>query len=372
MALSKIKAPSIADDSITVDQIADNAVHGRRNLIINGAMNVAQRGTSETGVGSTGYKEAPDRFKIAYEGTSSQFTVSKDTGAPDGFESSYKIQCTTADTSLAASSQVALLQYIEAQDLQQLKYGLSSAEKVTLSFYVKSNTTGTYAVNLYSQDGSRIIGTTYSISSADTWEYKTLTFDGDTSGTINDDTGRGLEVKWFISAGSTYTATDNTSWGAYADGKIAYGHAVDLADSTSDNWAITGVQLEIGDKATPFEYRSFADELLACQRYYREYGGNSSNERVSVGFNHQTNQCRLALPLSPNMRTAPSENTSADSHWTIESGGQYAVDSIGLDQASPEVASLNCNIGTTSLLHKGAGQLMGNTSSARLKLSAEL
>jgi hypothetical protein len=388
MALSKIKAPSIADDSITVDQIADNAVHGRRNLIINGAMNIAQRGTSETGVATTGYKAAPDRFKIAYEGTTSQYTVSQDTSAPDGFESSYKIQCTTADTSLAASSQVALLQYIEAQDLQQLKYGLSSAEKVTLSFYVKSNTTGTYAVNLYSQDGSRIIGSTYSISSADTWEQKTLTFDGDTSGTINDDAGRGIEVKWFISAGSTYTATDNTSWGAYADGKIAYGHAVDLADSTSDNWAITGVQLEIGDKATPFEYRSFGEELSLCHRYTFAMQGTGDplgskggaaivgGSRGFWGFGsaHNSGNPVVWMEMPTAMRGVPSLTKSSSAHFDFDRGwAGLATSTNTIVQTLRSSSKTLAIIMTTSGLSNGdAGSMSANNSAAYMIYDAEL
>ena len=346
--------------------LTNSQIGGRRNIIINGAMQVAQRGTSETGVNSSGYSDAPDRFRIAYEGSSSQFTVSQDTNAPAGFKTSYKIQCTTADSSLAATSQVGLLQRIEAQNLQHLKYGLSSAEKVTLSFYVKSNTTGTYAVNLYSQDGNRIIGTTYSISSADTWEQKILTFDGDTGGTINNDNGKGIEVKWFISAGSTYTATDNTSWGAYADGKIAYGHAVDLADSTSDNWAITGVQLEVGSQATPFEHRSFGEELDLCQRYYYKQADGSENASQSVGvaFMESSSVVVCCIDLPTTMRATPSNVSSS-----VTDGFQFYRNGAADNFTDTYIANAHPNI-FTFFNHTQVSGTAGQAGSIKLNSSA--
>ena len=255
---------------------------GRRNMVINGAMQVAQRGTSSTTL--TTYATV-DRFLSALSGTTDQLagTQAQSTTAPDGFSNSYKIDCTTAETTIDADEFWRVRHYIEAQNLQHLKYGTSAAQSVTLSFYVRSNVTGTYACNIYQPDGVRQITKTYAISAADTWEYKTITFPGDTSGTINNDNGSGLEISWFLMAGSTWTGTDSTSWGAYANGGLANGHAVNMASSTSNEWYITGVQLEVGTNASDFEHRSFGEELSLCQRYFVRWGGTSLFERICHG-----------------------------------------------------------------------------------------
>jgi len=287
--------------------IGSQTALSNRNLVINGAMQVAQRGTSSTTL--TTYATV-DRFLNALSGTTDQLagTQAQSTTAPDGFSNSYKIDCTTAETSVDSGEFWRVRHYIEAQNLQHLNYGTSAAKSVTLSFYVKSNVTGTYACNIYQPDGVRQITKTYTISSADTWEYKTITFPGDTSGTINNDNGSGLEISWFLMAASNLTGTDSTSWGAYADGGLANGHAVNMASSTSNEWLITGVQLEVGEQATPFEHRSFADELLRCQRYFFRTGAFSY---FLMGRWHHNNGSPLAsFNLPTTMRAAPGVSVS--------------------------------------------------------------
>jgi len=260
MALSRIQNNSYED----------TAVHGVRNLIINGAMQVAQRGTSTTGGGFL-----VDRFELNINNTDNiAITQSQDSSGPSGFANSWKILATTAESVVAADERVRFRQNIEGQNLQQFAFGTSAAKSMTLSFYVKSNKTGTYAVNLEQDDASRVIGSTYTINAANTWEYKTITVSGDTSGTINNDNGVGLVVSWYLLAGSNYTSTDNTSYGASANGKQAYGHSTTWGQSTNDDFYITGVQLEVGDTATPFEHRSYGDELARCQRYYYTTGAD--------------------------------------------------------------------------------------------------
>jgi len=242
---------------------------GRRNLIINGAMQVAQRGTSFTGLTNGNTQYVLDRFRWRESGTAAQtHTVEQSSDAPDGFGYSLKATLTTG-AAVSTSNMYRFDYSIEAQDLQGLAYGTSSAKSTTMSFWVKSNTTGNYAVSIFVEDGSRIIGSTYTINSADTWEYKTITFDGDASGTINNDNGGGFNISFVMSAGSNFTSGDNTSWGAYNANKLAYGQTAVL-DTTSDYWQITGVQLEVGTVATPFEHRSYGEELALCQRYYEQ------------------------------------------------------------------------------------------------------
>ena len=238
-----------------------------RNLIINGAMQVSQRGTSFTGLtnGNEGY--TLDRFRWDESGAPSAVcTVTQDTSAPAGFSKSLKVAVTTAQTTMAASDHVAIHQNIEAQNLQHLNYGSSSAKSTTLSFHVKSNKTGTYGIWIYTDDASRSISYNYTISTADTWEKKTITIVGDTSGGINDDNGDGLRVYFGLASGSNFTS-GSSSWGTDTNNRFK-GHNVNVMDSTSNTFYLTGVQLELGSVATPFEHRTYAEELARCQRYF--------------------------------------------------------------------------------------------------------
>ena len=291
MALSKILPAS-------QDQYA-----GARNLIINGAMQVAQRGTSTSGTTTSGYYTT-DRWQIANPSLGT-WTVSQSTTAPNGFSNSFKMDCTTADASPASSDFLMFRQNIEAQNLQHLQYGTASAQSLTLSFWVRSSKTGTYIAELLQLDATnRHINKAYTISSADTWEYKTITFAGDTSGVINNDNGTGFQVNWWLDAGSNYTGgTLQTSWGAITPANRAVGQ-VNLADSTSNDWHITGVQLELGSTATNFEHRSFGDELLRCQRYYWQF--NQSNSFIYASGEYATNNHRLTVQHPVTMRTEPS------------------------------------------------------------------
>ena len=246
--------------------IGSQSALSNRNLIINGAMQVAQRGTSSTGfVGASSYLTV-DRFKLE-NGSSGTFTVTQATDAPTGFANSLKFDCTTAD---ASPDYFLIVHRMEGQNLQHLQKGTSSAKKTTLSFHVKSNKTGTYQVNLRDVDNSRLIGATYAISSANTWEKKIVTFAGDTSGVLGNDNGNSLSLEWWLASGSTYNSgAVPTAWEAIANGDRAAGLNVAIGASTDDEFLITGVQLEVGEQATPFEHKSFGDELAACQRYYQ-------------------------------------------------------------------------------------------------------
>jgi len=279
--------------------IGSQSALSNRNIVINGAFQCSQRGTSTTGAGFL-----VDRFELNINNTDNiAITQSQDSSGPSGFANSWKILATTAESAVAADERVRFRQNIEGQNLQQFAFGTSAAKSMTLSFYVKSNKTGTYAVNLEQDDASRVIGSTYAISSADTWEFKTITVGGDTSGTINDDNGAGLILSWYLLAGSNYTATDNTSYGASADGKQAYGHSTTWGQATNDNFFITGVQLELGEQATPFEHRSFGDELARCQRYYFEINWDANERPLGAYYNSSRSVCTQSFHVQ--MRTDP-------------------------------------------------------------------
>jgi len=296
-----------------------------RNLIINGDMTVSQRGTTQTGVTSTAYGEWCDRwnFDASSAGT---WTLSQSSTVPtgQGFGYSLKYDCTTADASLGASDYVALRTLLEAQNLQQLKYGTSNAESLTLSFWVRSNKTGTYIVWFYADDGNRTISKAYTINSADTWEKKTITIDGDTAGTINNDNGIGFRVNFFLGAGSNYTSgTLASSWQTDSNGDRAVGQ-VNLADSTSNEWYITGVQLEAGTTASDFEFLPYDVNIHRCERYFKIVTS-------AFGTIVASNAIRFS-PSFEEMRSTPSVAGTANSLFTnnsadygISSGASYSL-----------------------------------------------
>jgi hypothetical protein len=168
--------------------------------------------------------------------------------------------------------------------LQLLKKGTSSAEKVTISFYVRSPKTGTHILEIQDRDNTRSISKSYTINTADTFEYKQITFDGDTSGALNDDNGESFRLTWWLQAGSTYTSgTLATSWEATTSGNRAVGQ-VNIGDNVANNFFITGIQMEVGSQATPFEHRSFGEELALCQRYFYRIDVGSGSLVVGNGF----------------------------------------------------------------------------------------
>jgi hypothetical protein len=255
---------------ITTADIADGAFQANKNLIINGAMQVAQRGTSETGVTSGDTYDTLDRVKYALNSLGT-WTHEQSTNAPSGFSNSYKATCTVGNASPAAGAYKLVYMMLEAQNLQQLGFGTSDAKSLTLSFWVKSNKTGSASVNLQQKDSNpadKQVAKSYTINSADTWEYKIVSFPADTSGVINDDNGGGFQLEWWLNSGSTYTSgSHQTTWTAYANGDRNSSN-LGVGGANNDYWQITGVQLEVGDTATPFEHRSYGDELARCQRYY--------------------------------------------------------------------------------------------------------
>jgi len=266
-----------------------------RNLIINGAMQVAQRGTSST---VDGYGTV-DRFKFSYSGNDQiAFTQSQSTDSPNEFSSSYMVDITTAESAVDANEYFQCTQRIEAQNLQRVK-----TSQVTLSFHVKAYQTGTYTVAIYQQDGNRLVTGTYTINSSATWEKKTITFPGNTGTQPDNNNGLGWEVAWILATGSNFTSSNSTSWGGYSDAGYAYGQAVNVASSTDNYWKITGVQLEVGSVATDFEHRSFGQELLLCQRYYAVAGLITATDNAGRYHNN------VSLPVD--MRTSPTRSVGA-------------------------------------------------------------
>jgi len=306
-------------------------------IIINGDMSVSQRATSEASVSSIKYS-ACDRWYTNPQNIGT-YTISQSTEVPtgQGFAKSYKVDCTTADASPSAGDIFQIQQRIEGQNLQILKKGTSSAESTTLSFWVKSNLTATFGVTLQDNDNSRIIGSTFAISSADTWEKKVISLAGDTTGALDNDNANSLQLQFCLGTGSTYTGTDNTSWGAYANAKLGNGVTGNIASSTSNEFYLTGVQLEVGDfdstTIPSFPFESFESNLSKCRRYLQYVCGTSNIGELTGGF-RATGSAQCGMQFTTPMRAAPSVSLVGLRLHDLNDGDNLDVTSIGVVNGS--------------------------------------
>ena len=303
----------------------NDAALSNRNVIVNGAMQVAQRGTS---VASVGNVYTLDRFQMYKQNSGAAFTVTQSSVTDlAGFSNALKVDCTTADTSLASNEQGYVSYFAEGQDCQRLKKGHGSdAVPTTLSFYVKTNKTGLYTVTMFDRDNTRKVNGSYTVANTN-WNRYSITFPADASGKLDDDNASSLEIFFNLYAGAdTNTGTLYTAWQASADAGSTTGQ-VNFADSTSNDWEITGVQLEVGSEATPFEHRLVADELERCKRYFQcsatsMNGGdrNASTQTDEMYFGK--GESYLSLFFNPAMRAAPTVTTSSD---TGTGAGRYTI-----------------------------------------------
>ena len=307
--------------------LTNSQIGGRRNIVINGAMQIAQRGTSST---SSGY--LLDRFNIQNV-SDGAFSATQDSSAPTGFENSLKIEVTTADTSLSATQNLRCEYRVEGKDMFYLDWGTSNAKTITLSFYVKSSLTGTFSGAINNSDFNRAYPFTYTISSANTWEYKTVKIDGDTTGTWLVTNGIGMNICWSLGAGSSRVGTAD-AWAAVNVQGVS--GQVELIGTVNATWQMTGVQLEVGSVATPFEHRSFGEELLLCQRYLQRFegvegqGSNSDGTRF-ISANWDTTNHYTGHIFSPEMRSAPTIGfSSADDFKVYTAGSANTVSGVSL------------------------------------------
>ena len=285
-----------------------------RNIIINGDMSQSHRGTSFSSQAAEHF--VVDRFKMFVNGAIGTWTTSQSTTVPtgQGFAKSLKMDCTTADASPASTDILSVQQRFEGQNLQYLKKGTSSAESLTASFWVRSNKTGTYIAELEDRDNTRYVSQSYTISSADTWEKKTVTFPGDTSGAFTNDNGESLRLNFWLGGGATWTSgTLGTTWHTTSANR-AVGQ-VNLADSTSNEWYITGVQLEAGSVASDFEFLPADVSLERCNRYFQII---DAEYFVVARWNNDTGAAIAQLTFPKTMRAAPT--ITFPGTWSTGSG----------------------------------------------------
>jgi hypothetical protein len=371
-----VTTAKIADSSVTTEKIVADT--NFRNIIINGDMSIAQRSTSTSSASTQAYHCTDRWFNVGM--TIGTWTISQSTDVPtgQGFAKSLKYDCTTAEASPGAGDQLHLSQRIEGQNLQYLKKGTANAESLTLSFWVKTNKTGTYQVNLRDKDNTRIIGQTYTVSLADTWEKKTITYAGDTTGALGNDNGDSLECEWFLGAGTNYTSGSvPTSWEAESATDRAAGLTVNLGDSTDNEWYITGVQLEAGTTASDFEFLPFDVNLTRCQRYFYQTGTNLNGAgQVTFGTGqwYSSSEIIYCIYAPTRMRVKPTlTSPTVTNGYRFHKAGSFTdVDTGGvMTDADNQILSIY-----KSGLGGGTGGqatfVVSQSSPAKLQFNAEL
>ena len=355
--------------------LTNSQLGGRRNIIYNGGQQIAQRNTSVTGLGADANAyQTVDRWRFLTGSTAGRYTLSQSTDTPNGFGFSTKIDVTTADTSIAAGEFFFFRQLLEGQDLQQLKKGTSDAEKVTVSFFVKGNANATYLVELEDADNGRLNSQTFNVTTS--WTRVIKTFTADTTGVLDNDTANSFNLGFWLHAGSTYNGGTHTSntWASNATtaNRVPSGNT-SIFDSTDREFYITGIQMEVGSQATPFEHRSFGEELQLCQRYYYSII-KGIDKYIGHGSYYNTSQIFWFKDLPVTMRTGPSlEVASGTNYYTsYRTSGADGLDDFTLQTTTPEGVMLG-NTTDAAVSSSGAGALIytGNSSSS-IALTAEL
>jgi len=304
-----------------------------KNLIINGSMICSQRGTSFTVTNEYGL----DRW-FCRENTDGALTFSQDSESPAGFSKSQKVNVDTADTSLGISQFAYLAQRIEGYVIEPLAFGSSDAKTITLSFYVRCSITGKFGGAVYNgSNNNRSYAFTYDVNSADTWERKTITITGDTTGTWNIDNTQEMTVLWSLGSGSSVKKAEG-SWDATASVLSATEADTELLENASATWYITGVQLEVGEQATPFEHRSFGDELARCQRYFQIIPSNSAAYSFPlVRHRSATNSYSGSSYYPVTMRTNATMTLDTSGSWIHKPNTRQDTGSATVVSSSPSV-----------------------------------
>ena len=341
--------------------LTNSQIGGRRNIVYNGGMQVAQRSTSVTGLGADANAyQTVDRFRFLTANTAGRYTVTQTADGPSGIANCTKIDVTTADTSIAAGEYFFFRQLFEGQDVQQLKKGTSDAEKITVSFYVKGNANATYLVELEDGDNSRLNSQTFNVTTS--WTRVVKTFIADTTGALDDDNANSFNLGFWLHAGATYTGGTYASntWASNTAANRVPSDNTSIFDSTDRTFFITGVQMEVGSQATPFEHRSVGEELALCQRYFQVitdgdgFARNTTSALFGVKFQNQMranptfSQTASVLSITNGYawdKTQSSVSVNIIASRVLPSGAQLGLDNFsGLTQYQP-VAINNVNGG---------------------------
>ena len=380
--VSNLQNASAASPAIVLDANSRATLNGLsyptegslsgRNRIINGDMRIDQRNAGASVTPTDAY--TLDRWEIR-EDTDGAITAQQVSEAPAGFNKSLKITVTTADSSLAATQRLLVDQRIEGFNTADLDFGTAGAKTVTLSFWVRSSLTGTFAGSLVNNTNNRSYPYTYSISAANTWEYKTVTIAGDTSGTWETTTSAGIKVYFGLGVGSTYSGTA----GAWAASEFySTTGAVSVIGTLNATWQITGVQLEAGSVATPFERRSYGQELSLCQRYFFAVKASEQSDaycRFVQGDLENTINFTSCYTLPVRMRVTPTLTTTGTaSNYAIYHAGTITACSAvpTLPSGNPQTVVVLASVASGLTAGRGAQIMANNNNTAYLYYGAEL
>jgi len=381
-----ITVPSGA--TITNSGTANNFTNYRPNakpFFINGSMAVAQRGTSFSQPDTNNDAYPVDRFSFQTGSigvyTSTQEALTSGDAFNAGFKMAARIDCTTAQASPAAGDYFWFQYKAEAQDCLAWKKGTTSATVMTLSFWVKSNKTGTAQVNLRDDDNDRMVCALYTISSGDTWEKKVVTFPMETSYPMNNDNGTGFRFEWPLGGGSTYSSgTAPTAWEARVDADVAANNLA-INDSTSNDWAITGIQAEVGTYTSAtiptFQFESYADNLLRCQRYFQNIA-DGTDKAIGMGQYWEAQEFIGHRVLSTVMRTTPTLEyvTGTNYYAVLRDGGSDQLDALTISSSPSSSSMISWYVGSSQGLASNTKNRPGffrtQNSSSKVGFTAEL
>jgi len=386
MALSKIDVANMLTGATPISNGGTGlTVNAKRPdskpLVVNGNMNIAQRGTSFTHANSNNDNFPVDRFNFTVGSigafTSTQETLTSGAAYNAGFREAARIDTTTAVSSPDAGDYFWFQYIMEAQDCLVFKKGTSNAEKMTVAFWVKSNKTGTGQLTVKDSDNDRQVAGTYAISSADTWEHKVVNLPADTSGAMNNDNGAGFRFEWWLGAGSTYSSgAVPTAWEARADGDRGVS-TLAINDNTANDWAITGVQVEVGEYSSttipPFQHESYADNLARCQRYYYMHA-NGNDKTIGRGGYYSASQIGIVVFPPVRMRTTPTiDHGSGTNYYTASRAGSAdQINDLAMNTEAHEGALHMYNNDEASGTAGHALHLWSSSASAYVAFSAEL
>ena len=354
-----------ADLMTTSDGVSSSGLYGFKNRLINGAMLIAQRGTTAT---STNLWYPADRFRLAVS-NSSKVNLSQSTTAPAGFVNSI-LATSLAATTVGSTDAYEISQQIEGYNIADLGWGTASAKTVTLSFWVRSSLTGTFGGVFENSGNTRAYPFSYTISAANTWEQKTITVAGDTSGTWLTDNSRGIIIRWSLGMGSSLITTAN-AWVA-GDYQSVTGETK-LVATNGATWYITGTQLEVGSTATSFDYRPYGTELALCQRYCNVFGENAFSVFGMMGWAFSTTGFTSITPLPVEMRAIPTLAYTGNTR-AINGSTSLAITSASLNtsNSSKKIIVVEPSVASGLTINNNYAWSASNDATARVIFSAEL
>jgi len=345
-----------------------------RNMIINGSMNLAQRSASVTGLGAAAGYFTCDRWKIGTGSSAGRFTMSQTADGPNGISANcLKLDCTTADTSIAAGENLLIQQRFEGQNLQRIGKGVAGAKQITLSFYVKASAGFTFGVELSDVDNGRQITKLYDTTTD--WVRHELTYPADVddgSSPFGDDNARSLDINFWLHAGTTYTGgTLNTaSFANNTDANRAVG--IDsFYSNTANNFFLTGVQLEVGSVATEFEQEEISVTENKCMRYYEKQSADN-NKFIAVGYNESTSNGRGMIPFKVRKRAAPTVTDSGTHFAALSTGNTGNAADVTFDAATVDNVRWILTNSNATLIDGGASLLLSKVDGAFVQADAEL